>query len=61
MLYTFTVTDRVLARIEDYLNSHYQDRPSQYILSAQSSIFGDYYFIIVDCDDTTATYISLLC
>ena len=60
MLYTFELTESALDRIEQYLDSTYVQRPSQYILAVQRRITDDLLFVTIECDDRTATYIHLM-
>ena len=60
MLYTFELTESALDRIEQYLDSTYVQRPSQYILAVQRRISDDLLFVTIECDDRTATYIHLM-
>jgi hypothetical protein len=60
MLYTFELTESALARIEQYLDSTYVDRPNQYILAVQRRITDDLLFVTIDCLPETATFIHLM-
>lgn len=60
MLYTFEVTEATLDRIEQYLDSTYVERPTQYILAVQRRITDDLLYVTIDCEPVTATYIHLL-
>jgi hypothetical protein len=61
MLYTFELTEAVLERVTDYLDSTYVERPTQYVLAVQRRITDDLVFVTIDCEPATATYIHLLC
>lgn len=60
MFYTFTVNQTQFERISDYLDSHYVDRPNQYIFAVQRSLFEDRLVIIVDCSEQTAVILELM-
>lgn len=61
MLYTFTVTENTLYRVEDYLNSLYSQGSHQYILGIQHRLTDDLVFVVIECSPESATYIHLLC
>lgn len=63
MLYTFTVTERDLDRITDYLDAQWQypDRLDRYIWSVQRSLIDDRVVLVIECDDRTATFLALYC
>jgi hypothetical protein len=60
MLYTFELTEPQLARVEDYLVSHFDHQHSEYILGVQHHIMDDLVFVIIDCTPETATFIHLI-
>jgi hypothetical protein len=60
MLYTFVITEATLDRITDYLDSHYEDRPPQYIYCLQRSLFGDHIIVGIDCQPATAVMLTLM-
>lgn len=60
MLYTFELTEPALDRVQDYLDSHYEQRPTQYIMSVQRRLYDDLVFVVIECDPATATFIHLL-
>lgn len=60
MLHTFEVTEAQLARMDDFLARSYVDRPDQYILAVQRRIMDDLMFVIIECDERTATYLYLI-
>lgn len=62
MLHTFTVTEARLDRITDYLDSQWQypGPYDRYIWSVQRSLIDDWVVVVVECDDTTATFLHLL-
>ena len=61
MLYTFTVTEQTLRRVDDYLSSLYSQGSEQYILGVQHRLTDDLVFVIIECSPESATYIHLLC
>ena len=61
MLYTFTLTEQSLDRVEDYLSSLYSQGHHQYILGVQHRITDDLVFVVIECTPESATYIHLLC
>lgn len=61
MLYTFELTEHSLDRIEQYLDRSYVDRPDQYIIAVQRRITDDLLYVVIECSEDTATFISLLC
>lgn len=62
MLYTFTVTERDLDRISDYLDSQWQypGPYDRYIWSVQRSMVNDWVLVSVECDEVTATMLRLM-
>lgn len=60
MLYTFELTEAVLARVTAYLDAVYADGHHQYILGVQHRLTDDLVFVIIDCSPESATYIHLL-
>jgi hypothetical protein len=60
MLYTFTFTESVLDRVQDYLDSLYAQGHHQYILGVQHRITDDLVFVMIECTPESATYIHLL-
>ena len=60
MLYTFLVTEEVLDRVTEWLDTQYVSRPRQYILSVQHRIFDDLLVVVIDCDERAAVWISLM-
>lgn len=63
MLYTFTVTERDLLRITDYLDGQWQypNQLNRYIWSIQRSLIDDRVVLVVECDEVTATFLALYC
>jgi hypothetical protein len=61
MLYTFEVTEAVLERVTDYLDSLYAQGSQQYILGVQHRLTDDLVFVMIECTPESATYIHLLC
>ena len=60
MLYTFTVTESQLAKIDRYLSGRWGLGDHQYILGVQPHLTDDLVFVVVDCTEDAAIYISLL-
>jgi arginine decarboxylase-like protein len=60
MLYTFELTESVLARATDYLAGLYASGHYQYILGVQHRLHDDLVFVIIDCSPESATFIHLL-
>ena len=60
MLYTFLVTEAALDRITEWLDTQYVTRPRQYILSVQHRLFDDLLVVVIDCDEGSAVWISLM-
>ena len=60
MLYTFELTESVLARVTAYLDNVYADGHDQYILGVQHRLTDDLVFVIIECSPESATYIHLL-
>lgn len=60
MLYTFVITDTVLDRITDYLQTYSPAPPAQYIYAVQPSLFGDQIIVGIDCSAATAVMLTLL-
>ena len=61
MLYTFTLTEHMLYRVDDYLSSLYSQGSEQYILGVQHRLTDDLVFVVIECSPESATYIHLLC
>ena len=61
MLYTFTLTEQVLDRVTEYLDSLYAQGHHQYVLGVQHRLHDDLVFVMVECSPESATYIHLLC
>ena len=60
MLYTFLVTEEVLDRVTEWLDTQYVTRPRQYILSVQHRLFDDLLVVVIDCDEGAAVWIGLM-
>ena len=60
MLYTFLVTEHTLDKITEWLDTQYEARPRQYILSVQHRLFDDLLVVVIDCDEGAAVWIGLM-
>jgi hypothetical protein len=60
MLYTFELTEAVLFRVTDYLDSMYAEGSHQYVLGVQHRLHDDLVFVMIECSPESATYIHLL-
>lgn len=61
MLYTFTLTEHMLERVQTYLDRLYSEGHHQYILGVQHRLHDDLVFVVIECSPESATYIHLLC
>ena len=60
MLYTFELTESALARIDEYLTRRWDHDCREYILGVQHRLTDDLVFVMIECDEKTATWVSML-
>jgi hypothetical protein len=60
MLYTFCVTAQSLDRIQSYLDT-LDLQPFQRIFAVERDLFDDQIIVGIDCSESTAILLGLLC
>lgn len=60
MLYTFEMSESALARVDDYLRQRWNNDYQEYILGVEHRSSDSVLLVMIDCDESTATWLAML-